>query len=136
MKLQMDGTLNYSKYSHIKVTPHMIKNDESSYNTYKFKGLPSDPICAIEFESIKAAIFPVKSDYLYFMKSSDGTKHNFSSSYRIHKRNVRQVQKEKRRQKRKEKVLNAQQPIYKTVQTKKKIIKKTTDKKVSIKAQV
>ena len=35
MKLQMDGTLNYGKYSHQKVTAKRIRNDESSYNTYK-----------------------------------------------------------------------------------------------------
>ena len=82
MKLQMDGTLNYSKFSHTKVTREMIKEDNSSYNTYKYKGLPDDPVCAVEFESIKAAIFPTKTDYLYFMKSADGTKHYFTNSYK------------------------------------------------------
>ena len=104
MKLQMDGTLNYSKYSNTKVTPYMIRNDKTSYNTYKNKGLPSDPVCAIEFEAIKAAIFPVKSNYLYFMKSIDGSKHDFASSYKKHKQNIKKVQREKRkinRQKRK-----------------------------------
>ncbi len=99
MKLQMDGTLNYSKYSHTKITPAMIKNDKTTYNTYKYKGLPSDPVCAIEFESVKAAIFPVKSNYLYFMKSSDGTKHNFAASYKTHKKNITKVQKRKRNKK-------------------------------------
>jgi UPF0755 protein len=97
MKLQMDGTLNYSKYSHTKVTPYMIRNDETTYNTYKYRGLPSDPVSAIEFEAIKAAIFPVKSNYLYFMKSSDGTKHDFATSYKSHKQNIRKIQKEKRK---------------------------------------
>ena len=103
MKLQMDGTLNYSKYSHIRVTPSMIRNDATNYNTYKYRGLPSDPVCAIEFESIKAAIFPVKSNYLYFMKSSDGTKHDFASSYKKHKQNIRKVQREKRKKENKKK---------------------------------
>lgn len=92
MKLQMDGTLNYSKYSHTKVTPTMIRNDKSSYNTYKFKGVPDDPVCAVEFDAIKAAMFPVKSNYLYFMKSVDGTKHNFSETYLKHKQNIKKVQ--------------------------------------------
>lgn len=100
MKLQMDGTLNYSKYSHVKVTPSMIRNDTSSYNTYKYKGLPDDPVSAVEFESIKAAIFPVKSEYLYFMKSVDGKKHYFSSSYSKHKKYIQKVKKEKRKAKR------------------------------------
>jgi len=115
MKLQMDGTLNYSKYSHTKVTPFMIKNDKTTYNTYKYKGLPSDPVCAIEFESIKAAIFPVKSNYLYFMKSADASKHNFASSYKNHKKNIKEVQRKKRN----------------TKKSKKNIIKKKVKRKIS-----
>ena len=47
MRLQMDGTLNYGKYSHVKVTPKRIKEDNSTFNTYKHKGLPSSPIGAV-----------------------------------------------------------------------------------------
>lgn len=101
MKLQMDGTLNYSKYSHLKVTPKMIREDNSEYNTYKHKGIPNNPVCAIEFESIKAAIFPAKTDYLYFMKSKDGLKHDFSTTYKKHKENIRKIQKYKRKIKKK-----------------------------------
>lgn len=102
MRLQMDGTLNYGKYSHMKVTPSMIRNDKTSYNTYKSRGLPDDPVSAIEFESIKAAIFPVKSNYLYFMKSSDGSRHDFASTYAEHKKNIANIQKQKRNKKRKQ----------------------------------
>ena len=96
MKLQMDGTLNYGKYSHVKVTSKMIKNDTTDYNTYKNKGIPSNPICAVEFEAIKSAIFPKKTPYLYFMKSAKGNKHIFTSSYKNHARVIRDVQKSKR----------------------------------------
>ena len=47
MRLQMDGTLNYGKYSHVKVTPERIREDNSTFNTYKHKGLPSSPIGAV-----------------------------------------------------------------------------------------
>ncbi len=40
MRLQMDGTLNYGKYSHQKVTAARIRSDKTSYNTYKHRGLP------------------------------------------------------------------------------------------------
>lgn len=120
MPLQMDGTLNYSKYSHTKVTPKMIRENVSEYNTYKHKGLPSNPVCAIEFEAIKAAIFPVKSDYLYFMKSSDGSKHNFSNSYKKHRQNITKVKKAKRKQKHKNKKILS---IIKKSEKKKPIIK-------------
>ena len=96
MKLQMDGTLNYGKYSHVKVTRKMIKNDTTDYNTYKTTGIPSNPICAVEFEAIKSAIFPKKTNYLYFMKSVKGNKHVFTSNYKNHARVIRAVQKSKR----------------------------------------
>lgn len=89
MRLQMDGILNYGKYSHTKITPEMIKYDKSDYNTYKYKGLPSNPVCAVELTAIKAAIFPAKTDYLYFMKSIDGRNHHFSKSYKQHKRYIK-----------------------------------------------
>lgn len=95
MKLQMDGILNYGKYSHTKITPKMIKNDTSDYNTYKYKGLPSNPVCAVELASIKAAISPNITDYLYFVKAPDGKSHNFSSSFKKHKKHIRQLKKYK-----------------------------------------
>ena len=81
MALQMDGTLNYGKYSNTIITADRIKNDESSYNTYKYKGLPKDPVCAVSLDSIKAGIFPVKSDYLYFVRDNKTGLHKFSNSY-------------------------------------------------------
>lgn len=101
MKLQMDGTLNYGKYSHTKVTPQMIKSDNSQFNTYKREGIPNSPLCAIEFEAIRSAIFPTKTDYLYFMKAANGKSHNFSSTYKRHRANIKKVQKYKRATKKK-----------------------------------
>lgn len=92
MKLQMDGTLNYGQYSHVKVTPEMIKNDTSTYNTYLNKGLPEHPVCNVSFEALRAAIFPAQSDYLYFMKSKNGT-HDFSRNYSTHLDNIKRVTK-------------------------------------------
>lgn len=89
MKLQMDGTLNYGKYSHIKVTPQRIKEDKSKYNTYKYKGLPSYPISSVNQQAIFAAIFPKKTKYLYFVRSSKGG-HVFSKTYKEHLRNIKQ----------------------------------------------
>ncbi|MCV6607575.1 MAG: endolytic transglycosylase MltG [Campylobacterales bacterium] len=92
MKLQMDGTLNYGKYSHIKITPKRIREDKSSYNTYKHYGLPKNPVCMVQKEAILAAIYPAKTDYLYFMKNKDGV-HDFTRSYNTHLRNIRKKQK-------------------------------------------
>ena len=87
MKLQMDGTLNYGEYSHQKITARRIKEDSSQYNTYRHKGLPPLPVCNVELDAIKAAIFPAQTDYLYFVKGKNGT-HNFSRYYSTHLRNI------------------------------------------------
>ena len=88
MRLQMDGTLNYGKFSHIKVTPQRIKEDNSKYNTYKNRGLPPYPVSSISNEAIFAAIFPKKTSYLYFVRSSKGV-HVFSKTYKEHLRNIK-----------------------------------------------
>ena len=92
MKLQMDGTLNYGKYSHIKVTPKRIQEDKSIYNTYQHRGIPKNPVCNVSVDAIKAAIFPAKTKYLYFMKSKKGT-HDFSCNYSTHLLNIKHATK-------------------------------------------
>ena len=88
MRLQMDGTLNYGRYSHIKVTPKRIKEDNSTFNTYRHYGLPSYPICNVSIEAIKAALFPSQTPYLYFMKNIRGT-HDFAKTYSEHLKNIK-----------------------------------------------
>lgn len=128
MKLQMDGTLNYSKYSHTKVTPKMIQEDTSSYNTYKNKGLPKDPVCAVEIEAIKAALKPAKTNYLYFMKKPDGLGHYFTNSYKQHRKNISKVRKANKASIKKKTIKKAAKKI-----TKKKI---TNTPKQTIKKQI
>ncbi|MDR0579735.1 MAG: endolytic transglycosylase MltG [Campylobacteraceae bacterium] len=88
MKLQMDGTLNYGKFSHVRVTPQRIREDKSLYNTYMYNGLPPNPVCAVSKEAIKAAVNPVQSEYLYFVKGKDGN-HIFSKTYQEHLKNIK-----------------------------------------------
>jgi len=92
MKLQMDGALNYGKYSHVKVSAKRIKNDMSIYNTYIHKGVPEIPVCNVSFNAIKAAIFPATTNYLYFVKSKLG-KHDFACNYSTHLANLRRATK-------------------------------------------
>ena len=87
MALQMDGTLNYGKYSHIKVTPKRIKEDKSGFNTYANKGLPPYPICSVSISAISATLNPAKSNYLYFMRNKEGV-HDFTNSYKKHLENI------------------------------------------------
>jgi UPF0755 protein len=92
MKLQMDGTLNYGKYSHMKVTPKRIREDTSIYNTYLHKGVPKIPVCTVSISAIKAAVFPKKTKFLYFMKNKKGV-HDFACNYSTHLTNIRRVTK-------------------------------------------
>jgi len=120
MRLQMDGSLNYGKYSHTKVTPTMIKEDTTSYNTYKYRGVPQDPVCAIEFDAIRSAIFPAKTNYLYFVKNVNGDGHKFSTNYKQHVNNINKLKYKRKSTK------TTKTPI--TV-SKKKIIKQLPKKK-------
>lgn len=88
MKLQMDGSLKYGFYSHKKITASRIRNDNSPYNTYKIKGVPTNPVCSISLDALKAAIFPANKNYLYFVKSK-GKTHLFSNTYKKHLQNIR-----------------------------------------------
>jgi len=97
MRLQMDGTLNYGRYSHTRVTPQRIKTDKSTFNTYKHIGLPSYPVCSVSVAAIKAALNPAKSDYLYFMKNDQG-KHDFSTTYKAHLKNIKKRKQELKKQ--------------------------------------
>jgi len=89
MKLQMDGTLNYGIYSHSKITPQRIKEDSSSYNTYKFNGLPKEAVCNVSLAAIKAAIFPAKTEYLYFVRDKNTNKHIFTTNLNAHNQAIK-----------------------------------------------
>ena len=92
MYLQMDGTLNYAKFSHVKVTAKRIREDNTKFNTYKYKGVPAIAVCNVSFDAIRAAVFPAKTNYLYFMKSKSG-KHNFTCNYSTHLSNIKHATK-------------------------------------------
>lgn len=88
MPLQMDGSLNYGKYSHTKVSAQRIRQDMSEFNTYKNKGIPKNPVGSVSIDAIKAAINPARVDYLFFVKNKNGT-HSFSRTYTEHQKNIK-----------------------------------------------
>ena len=88
MKLQMDATLNYGQYAHKIITRERIREDNSTYNTYKHKGIPPAPLATVSIDALKAASHPATSDYLFFMLTPKG-KHNFAATYKEHLVNIR-----------------------------------------------
>ncbi|MCM8760201.1 MAG: endolytic transglycosylase MltG [Candidatus Omnitrophica bacterium] len=56
---------------------------KSPYNTYTHRGLPPGPICNPGASSLKAALNPAKTDYLYFVSMGDGRNY-FSKTYSEH----------------------------------------------------
>lgn len=116
MPLQMDGTLNYGIYSHTKVTAKMIREDKSSYNTYKYAEIPKNPVCAVSLDAIKAAIFPIKSNYLYFVRDKRTGKHKFANTYKEHVNNINKNRYVKKPVKKTQKKTNSVKTLWKSIQ--------------------
>ena len=64
-----------------------LKRD-TPYNTYVHGGLPPTPIANPGRQSIRAALNPDDSDYLYFVADGSGG-HSFAETYEEHRKNVR-----------------------------------------------
>jgi UPF0755 protein len=56
---------------------------DNPYNTYQIEGLPPGPISSPGEASIKAALYPEETDYLFFVARGDGS-HIFSKTFREH----------------------------------------------------
>ncbi|MBM4125201.1 MAG: endolytic transglycosylase MltG [Nitrospira sp.] len=89
--LQSDPTVIYGLSS---FDGNLRKRDlaaPSPYNTYRVTGLPPGPIANPGAGSIRAALYPVPTTYLYFVSRNDGT-HAFSSTLAEHNRAVDKYQ--------------------------------------------
>ncbi len=65
---------------------------QSPYNTYIHQGLPPGPIANPGEASLRAALTPAESKYLYYVSRNDGT-HLFSEDFRSHQAGVMKYQK-------------------------------------------
>lgn len=94
MKLACDPTVIYA-VKLVKPWDGVINRSDlqldSPYNTYIYPGLPPGPIANPGIDSIRAALFPEKSDFLFFVSRNDGS-HVFSENYSDHAVAVRMYQ--------------------------------------------
>ncbi|MDP9169329.1 MAG: endolytic transglycosylase MltG, partial [Acidobacteriota bacterium] len=68
-------------------------DNPSPYNTYQHSGMPPGPIANPGLSSIKAALAPAETNYLYFVAKADGTGgHTFSESLQQHEAAVASYQ--------------------------------------------
>jgi len=70
------------RYKNTRLTYNDLKID-SPYNTYKKLGLPPGPISNPGRASLEAAVFPARTDFLYFVSRGDGG-HIFSRTLQEH----------------------------------------------------
>ncbi len=91
MKLQSDPTAVYHLDSLNGPIRRKHLSMPSRYNTYHIGGLPPGPIANPGIDSLMAALFPAKVNYLYFVAKNDGS-HHFSTNYSSHYQAVRKYQ--------------------------------------------
>ena len=83
MKLQADTTIQYLIPGNPKALSIRDLRRVSPYNTYLNYGLPPGPINNPGLESIRAALYPASTDYLYFVAQGDGS-HVFTTNQQDH----------------------------------------------------
>jgi UPF0755 protein len=92
MKLDCDPTTVYAALLEGRYRGTIYRSDlanPNAYNTYQHAGLPPGPIANPGLSSIRAALAPPATSYLYFVAKADGSGgHNFSDSLRQHEANV------------------------------------------------
>lgn len=90
MLLQCDPTVIYALRRSDQYNPPLTLKDlhyDSQYNTYVHTGLPPGPIGNPSESSIRAALDPAPTDFLYFVANTQGG-HFFSATLAEHYKNV------------------------------------------------
>ena len=83
MKLQADPTIQYIIPGPPKTLSNRDLRIKSDYNTYQNYGLPPGPINNPGIASIKAALFPEDTNFLFFVAQGDGS-HAFTTNEKDH----------------------------------------------------
>lgn len=92
MPLMTDPTVIYAALLENRYRGTIYQSDlqsDSSYNTYRHAGLPPGPICSPGAASLRAAMHPAATDYLYFVADPAAGGHSrFARTLEEHQRNV------------------------------------------------
>jgi len=93
MKLQTDPTIIYGLLPNFNgnITRKNLTDRYNPWNTYTHYDLPPTPISNPGTEAIKAALYPERVNYLYFVSKNNGT-HYFSSTFKEHNKAVYKYQ--------------------------------------------
>ncbi len=83
MKLQADPTIQYIIPGPPKTLSNRDLRIKSDYNTYQNYGLPPGPINNPGIASIKAALYPKDTNFLFFVAQGDGS-HAFTTNEKDH----------------------------------------------------
>lgn len=92
MPLMTDPTVIYAAMLENRYRGTIYQSDlqrDSAYNTYRHAGLPPGPICSPGAASLKAALHPATTNYLYFVADPAASGHSrFAATLEEHERNV------------------------------------------------
>jgi UPF0755 protein len=88
MPLQCDATIQFILGHRARITDADLKVD-SPYNTYLHKGLPPGPICSPGLPSLRAALHPQQTDYLFYFAPPGSKTHEFSRTFEEHVAKIR-----------------------------------------------
>jgi UPF0755 protein len=93
MPLMTDPSVIYAALLNGRYRGTIYQSDlatDSPYNTYKHAGLPPGPVCSPGADSLRAAMSPAKTQYLYFVAAgADPSGHSrFAATLEEHTQNV------------------------------------------------
>jgi len=88
MLLECDATVRYALNRWDGPLTKADLENPAPYNTYVHPGLPPGPICTVSESSLRAALSPAQTKYLFYVHKGDNS-HYFSSSGREHMSAVR-----------------------------------------------
>lgn len=86
MALQVDAVFGYI-FDRPTFSPSFTDLEvDSPYNTYKYPGLPPGPINNPGIDSIRAALTPIETEYLFYLTDADGVM-RYAETFEGHRRN-------------------------------------------------